>query len=103
MSEYTPPSIKGEHVVLTGPIVGDVTLPDGSKVDVTPAVISVDSEEKAAEVAHAIGKHWAEPANIHPGQIDHDPDTGETRVLDFVYDDSHYKSTIKRLKAGKGR
>ena len=99
---YTPPSIEGEHVVLTGPITGDVTLPDGTKVDVSAPVIAVDSPERAAEVAHAIGQHWAEPGNTHPGQVDYDPATGKTTVLDFVYDDSHHKAAVKAASKKKG-
>ena len=99
MSEYTAPSIKAEHVVLTGPITGAVTLPDGKTVDVTPGVIAVDSEEEAAEVAHAIGVHWSQPQNIHPGQVDVDED-GNVKVIDFVYDDSHHKAATKARKKG---
>jgi hypothetical protein len=98
---YTPPSIEGEHVVLTGPITGDVTLPDGTKVDVSAPVISVDSPERAAEVAHAIGQHWAEPGNVHPGQLDVQED-GTVKVLDFVYDDSHHKAAVKAAAKKKG-
>jgi hypothetical protein len=100
-AQYTPPSIKGEHVVLTGPITGDVVLPDGTRVDVTAPVIAVDSEEKAAEVAHAIGQHWAKPENVHPGQVNRKED-GSVEILDFEYDDTGYREAKKRLK-GKGR
>lgn len=96
---YTPASITGDHVVITGPITGVVELPDGTRVDVTAPVVAVSSEEQAAEVAHAIGQHWAQPENVHPGQLDVDPDTGEVKVLPFEYNDSHYKAATKR--AGK--
>lgn len=100
---YTPPSITAEHVVLTGPITGTVTLPDGRKVDVTAEVIAVPDEETANEVAHAIGQHWARDENVHPQQINIDPDTGTVEVRPFVYDDSQYRATKKRLDKQKGR
>jgi hypothetical protein len=44
----------GEHVVITGPATGNVTLPDGTVVDVTAPVILADSQEHAIQIANAI-------------------------------------------------
>jgi hypothetical protein len=52
------------HLVLTGPITGAVVLADGTKVDVTPQLVEVDSPEQAAEVADLIARHYV--ANGHP-------------------------------------
>ena len=78
-------------VVLTGPTQGPVTLPSGEVVDVTAAAVEARDEAHAAEIAHAIGLHWAAPENIHPGQRDVDED-GQPRLREFVYDDSHYQA-----------
>lgn len=77
------------HAVLTGPIKGSVTLSDGTSVDVSDAVVYVDSLERAAEVAHQIGKHWE--ARGHPDDIEVDEKTGKPVVRPFKYDDSHHK------------
>jgi hypothetical protein len=48
-------------VVLTGPIQGTVTLPDGTEVDVTDTIIEVESDEQGVAVAEAIAeRHVAE-------------------------------------------
>ena len=47
------------HAVLTGPITGTVTLPDGTVVDVTPQVVYVDDQATADAVAHAIAVRYA--------------------------------------------
>lgn len=48
-------------VVLTGPITGNVTLPDGTVVNATPAVVEVADEAQAAALSDAIGaRHQAE-------------------------------------------
>ncbi len=52
------------HAVLTGPIAGHVALADGTKVDVSPQVVIVDTPEQAAEVADLIAREYA--ANGHP-------------------------------------
>lgn len=83
------------HVVLTGPIRGPVVLADGSVVDVTPEAIEVGSQEEAAEIAHAIGQHWAKVG--HPDDFDLDEKTGQRIQRKFVYDDAHHK------KHGRGR
>lgn len=94
-TQITPASAKAEHVVFTGPIVGTVTLEDGTVVDVSQPVVAVEDEWKAAQIAHAIGQHWAAPENVHPSQIDVDPETGQPVIREFVYDDSHYKAAKK--------
>jgi hypothetical protein len=92
--KITPGSIvadEGEHVVLTGPITGAVTLEDGTVVDVSaPAVVAAD-EVQAAEIAHAIGQYWADPDT--PSHPEHVTEDG---VVPFEYDDSAYRATIKR-------
>lgn len=85
------------HVVLTGPIRGSVILGDGSVVDVTPEAIEVDSQEQAAEVAHAIGLHWERVG--HPDDFDIDEKTRQRVQRPFVYDDAHHKKHGRR--AGK--
>lgn len=97
--KYTPSHIEAEHVIITGPITGSVTLDNGEVIDVTQPVIAVRDEAHAAEVAHAIGQHWAQPENIHPGQVNRLED-GSVEVLDFVYDDSHHKAAAKSKKKG---
>lgn len=67
---YTPPAISGDHVVLTGPIQGTVTLDDGTLVDVSAPAVAVDSPERAAEVAHQIGLRYADEG--HPDDIERD-------------------------------
>jgi len=62
--KFTPASVEGEHVVLTGPITGTVTLDDGTVVDVSAPVIGVDTPEQADEVAHLIGLRYADEG--HP-------------------------------------
>lgn len=58
----------GPHLVMTGPISGTVTLPDGTVVDVTPDFIEVESVEQARLVSDAIGaRHVAEG---HPSFAD---------------------------------
>lgn len=52
------------HAVITGPIQGSVTLPDGREFDVTPGFITVDDKETADAVAAAIGESYA--TNGHP-------------------------------------
>lgn len=52
------------HLVLTGPVFGSVVLNDGTKIDVTPSVIEVATEEQAAEVSDLIGRMHV--ANGHP-------------------------------------
>lgn len=85
------------HVVLTGPIKGSVTLADGSTVDVSPIAVEADSHEHAAEIAHAIGKHWE--ARGHPDDIEVDEESGKPVVRPFVYDDAHHKEHGR--KAGR--
>lgn len=64
-----PGKIIGEHVVLTGPIQGSVTLDDGTSYDVSGFAVDAPLEHHA-EIAHLIGLRYA--AEGHP---DHDADT----------------------------
>lgn len=59
------------HVVLVGPIIGSVECADGTKYNVTPLVIEVASAEHAAEVAHLVGKRYAQEG--HPAHKDGAP------------------------------
>ena len=68
--------VEGEHVVLTGPIVGTVTLPDGSEVDVTADVVAADSPEHAAQIAHAVSQRYADEG--HPTDPNFTYDGGES-------------------------
>lgn len=43
------------HAVVTGPITGIVVLPDGRKVDVSPAVVMAADAAEALAIADAIG------------------------------------------------
>lgn len=54
----------GEHVVITGPIVGAVDVA-GESIDVSAPFVVVDSPEKALAVSDAIGARYAEEG--HPG------------------------------------
>lgn len=47
------------YAVLTGPITGVVTLPDGREVNVTPAMITVEDQATADAVAHAVSTRYA--------------------------------------------
>lgn len=84
------------HVVMTGPISGPVVLADGSVVDVTPEAVEADSAEHAAEIAHAIGQHWA--ANGHPHDVEIDEKTSQRVQRKFVYDDAHHRKHGKKRK-----
>jgi hypothetical protein len=59
-----------KHALITGPIKGVVTLPDGREVDVTEHVVYLDSLEDAQAVAHQIGLRHEEqghPEHLAPG------------------------------------
>jgi len=56
------------HAVMTGPISGTVTLPDGREIDVTSPVIYVGSQQDADAVAHQIGLRYASEG--HPTDPD---------------------------------
>jgi len=72
---------EGEHIVLTGPVQGTVTLPDGEEVDVSPAAVAAPTQEKAAEIALAVSRFYAE--NGHPT----DPD--------FSFDEKQSKKNLR--------
>ena len=57
------------HVLLTGPIKGTVTLPDGRTFDVNADMIEVEDVATALAISDAIGKRHEERG--HPN---HDPD-----------------------------
>lgn len=57
------------HAILTGPITGAVVLDDGTRVDVSPQIVYVDTLEQALEVADLVGREYA--ANGHP-EVDGD-------------------------------
>jgi hypothetical protein len=57
-----------KHAVVTGPILGSVVTADGRAVDVSEAVIEVESPAEAAEVAHLIAlRYHAEGHPTNPG------------------------------------
>lgn len=90
----------GEHVVMTGPVTGVMTLEDGTAVNVNEAFVAVDSKEKADELADKIGMHWAETG--HPDDVDvlhvdpEDPNNTETVVVQrpFVFETSTGETVI---------
>jgi hypothetical protein len=88
------------HIVDTGPIKGPVMLPDGTVVDVTPQFVEAESAEQAAEIAHAIGKHWEKHG--HPDDFDIDEETGDRIQRKFAYDDSHHRKHGRRRAGRKG-
>ena len=51
-------------VVLTGPISGAVTLPNGKVVDVSPTLVEVADDAEALALAEAIGQRHADEG--HP-------------------------------------
>lgn len=71
------------HVVLTGPIRGNLTLADGTMVDVTPPVVEVAGPEQAAEINTLIGQHWE--ATGHPDDVEWDEETQTLIQRPFVY------------------
>ncbi len=64
------------HVVLTGPIRGEVTTTDGTVYDVSEVAVEVQ-EDHAAEVAHLIGQRYADEG--HPAA-----------PAGFTYDPAHF-------------
>lgn len=68
MAEIIPAQIKGDHVLLTGPISGTVTKADGTVVDVSPIGIAVADQDEADEISFLIGEHWVEHG--HPDDVD---------------------------------
>ncbi len=69
--KITPGSIvadEGEHIVLVGPISGNVTLDDGTVVDVSAPAVVAHSQEQADAIAHAVGQSYAD--NGHPDDPD---------------------------------
>ena len=105
--QVTPGSVTGEHVMLTGPITGSVTTPDGQTFDVSPGVIAVDSPEQAELISALIGEHWVK--NGHPDDIelDDDPDSdthGELvqRPFEHVFDEGKFGDMVAELR-GEGK
>ena len=98
--KVTPGSVTGTHVLLTGPITGSVELEDGTVVDVSAPFIEVD-DEQAAEIAHAIGKRYADEG--HPDDVERNED-GELVQVPFVYDEKTSKKNLAALdsKSKKG-
>lgn len=71
------------HIVMTGPIVGDVVLPDGTHVAVSEPFIEAESQEQAIFISDAIGhRHEAEG---HPDFVN-DPlvDNLGFKAVDFA-------------------
>ena len=57
----------GEAAVITGPIVANLALKDGTEYDVSAPVVVVPAEHHD-ELVHAIGEHYA--TNGHPDHKD---------------------------------
>jgi hypothetical protein len=87
MSTETSERTKGGHLVLTGPIQGTVTKADGTVVDVSPAVVEVDSAEEAEEISFLIGQHFV--AHGHPDDVDFD---GTQRPFEHAYDEEKFST-----------
>ena len=72
------------HLLVTGPVKGTVTLDDGRVIDVSPALIELDSFEDVLAVADKIGERHAERGHpelapddtfVHtPSALTHNPD-----------------------------
>lgn len=83
--ESTPGEVKGEHVILTGPISGTVTKADGTVVDVSAPVIAVEDEAEAEEISFLIGEYFV--ANGHPDDVEDDGKGGRVqRPFQHDYD-----------------
>lgn len=66
--EIIQPQVKGEHVLLTGPINTSVTKADGTVVDVSPIAVEVKDQAEADELSFLIGEHWVEHG--HPDDVE---------------------------------
>lgn len=65
------------HIVMTGPILGNVVLPDGITVNVSEPFIEAASQEQAIEISDAIG---------HRHEVEGHPDfLGDPLVPDFGF------------------
>ena len=80
--KHTPGSVEGNHVLLTGPISGNVQLEDGTVVDVSNPFIEV-SDDQAEEIAHRISMRYYEEG--HPDDVEPDPETGQLVQRPFDY------------------
>lgn len=85
------------HAVLTGPIRGVVILADGTEIDVAPAIVYVDTQDKAHEVAHLVGERYAREG--HPDHI-HASDPRYVEARDkFVHDTATTEANFAAAKA----
>lgn len=82
--------MSGQHAVLVGPIRTDLTLSDGTVVDVRPDVVYVDTPEQAAEVAFLVGEHYARRG--HPGHDDGDPFVHEPTPITQAHFDAKWSA-----------
>lgn len=67
--------------LLTGPVVGEYTLADGTVYDVSQHDIQVDSLEHAQELSYLIGLHHEKHGHPHhdrdtPFKVDRSKETG---------------------------
>lgn len=74
----------GTHAVLVGPSRGNVTLQDGTLVDVNPDVVYLDTPEQTAEVAHLVSLRFE--AHGHPDHTPAEPFTYDrpAEMADYV-------------------
>lgn len=70
-----------EHAILTGPIVGDVTLQDGTRYGVTDFCIGAPAEH-VDEIHHLIAERYVAEGHPH-----HDEDTPFTHVANPKFAD----------------
>lgn len=78
-----------QHVLLTGPIQGLLTLADGTVVNVTPPIVEVTGQDQADELSFLIGERWVEQG--HPDDIDEDvDDDGNTVYVQRPFVHEHH-------------
>jgi hypothetical protein len=83
MIRLTPGHIESDgHVVLIGPLTGDVTLADGTTIDVSPVAVEVATVEEADEVAHLVALRYVEEG--HPDDVEVTEDGVEQYPFDYV-------------------
>ena len=78
------PSEVPQFAVLTGPVVGEFTLADGTVYDASPTVTEVQSQEHADELMYLIGlKHEKHGHPLHDQDKPFKLDKSDHRVKKF--------------------
>jgi hypothetical protein len=78
-----------QFAVITGPVVGEFTLADGTVYDASPDSTVVDSQEHADELMYLIGLHYERHG--HPRHDRHKPfkmDRKDPKMKKFAADRS---------------